>query len=971
MAQFTQSQLERIKRELKIKELAEGAGCELKAKNGQFVMRCLWHEDHEPSLFIHPEKNLFNCFGCDAGGDVIAWIMKREKIEFTNAVEFILESFPHLKEEETSSGCPLDVSISDHRLLHQVIEFYHQKLIENQGAQDYLRARGIADAEAIKTFKLGWADRDLGRVIPSNQIKAGATLRSRLTKLGIYREKSGHGHFNGCVVFPVIDTQNRVREIYGRKITRSLRKGTALHLYLPEAARLVDGRGIWNERAFSVHSEIILCESIIDAMSFWCAGYRNVTCSYGVENLSDEMLKTFRTHKTKKILLAYDRDESGNAAAERHAKRFIELEMTVYRITFPAGMDANEYALQVTPASQSLGLVIRSAEWMGGTPEKNDPIENAQIRMTNDQEEEAAKEETASPLSSLAASPVPAENQTPLIEANVKDQEIGFTFGERAYRVRGMEKNNSYDQLKINLLVRRGEAFHVDTFDLYQSRPRASFIKQTSIELSLEEPIIKRDLGNVLLKLEQLQDEQIQATLSPSDKPIVEISAEEQASAMELLADENLLDRILVDFTACGVVGEENNKLLGYLAAISRKLCDPLAVLIQSSSAAGKSSLMDAILSFVPEEDKVIYSAMTGQSLYYMGGGDLKHKILAISEEEGVRQASYALKLLQSEGSLRIASTGKDPSTGRMETQEYTVEGPVMLFLTTTSYEIDEELQNRCLTLSVCEDRQQTEAIHEVQRQRQTITGLLSNQDRTAIQTLHQNAQRLLKPLLVANNFAEELTFRSDRTRTRRDHAKYLTLIRTIALLHQHQRDIKTIEHHEQTIEYIEVTQADIEKAEALVSEVMARSYQELPDKTEQLLIALVEMVHTACLDSHILPKEYRFTRKMVRSFLAEHQMAMSATHLKRHLSLLEEAEYLIIHTGGGRGRLKTYQLDYAAPTMQEVHETEQKSTSSPQEGQDFLNRLSSTNSRLSWPDSQEVPKNRNGHKRDTKKLTS
>ena len=222
----------------------------------------------------------------------------------------------------------------------------------------------------------------------------------------------------------------------------------------------------------------------------------------------------------------------------------------------------------------------------------------------------------------------------------------------------------------------------------------------------IEENVIKRDLGKVLLKLEELQAEQIESTLKASTVEI-EIDPVAKAEAMELLNDENLLDRILNDFDACGVVGEENNKLIGYLACISRKLNDPLAILIQSSSAAGKSSLMDAVLSLVPDEDKVIYSAMTGQSLYYMGGGDLKHKILAISEEEGVRQASYALKLLQSEGSLKIASTGKDPNTGRMETQEYTVEGPVMLFLTTTSYDIDEELQNRCLTLSVCEDRAQ------------------------------------------------------------------------------------------------------------------------------------------------------------------------------------------------------------------------------------------------------------------------
>ena len=98
------------------------------------------------------------------------------------------------------------------------------------------------------------------------------------------------------------------------------------------------------------------------------------------------------------------------------------------------------------------------------------------------------------------------------------------------------------------------------------------------------------------------------------------------------------------------MVGEDTNKLIGYLAATSRKLDAPLAVMVQSSSAAGKSSLMEAVLAFMPAEDKVQYSAMTGQSLFYMGAVDLKHKILALAEEAGAARASYALKLLQSEG---------------------------------------------------------------------------------------------------------------------------------------------------------------------------------------------------------------------------------------------------------------------------------------------------------------------------------
>ena len=179
----------------------------------------------------------------------------------------------------------------------------------------------------------------------------------------------------------------------------------------------------------------------------------------------------------------------------------------------------------------------------------------------------------------------------------------------------------------------------------------------------MKEDVIRHDLGKVLRELEELQERQIEATLQPAEKPAM--SAQEQHEALALLKDLHLLDRLLTDFTRCGVVGEETNKLIGYLAATSRRLEAPLAVMVQSSSAAGKSSLMEAVLAFMPAEDKVQYSAMTGQSLFYMRAMDLKHKILALVEEAGTASASYALKLLQSEGALSIASTGTDPETGK------------------------------------------------------------------------------------------------------------------------------------------------------------------------------------------------------------------------------------------------------------------------------------------------------------------
>src|SRR5262249_36120534 len=162
------------------------------------------------------------------------------------------------------------------------------------------------------------------------------------------------------------------------------------------------------------------------------------------------------------------------------------------------------------------------------------------------------------------------------------------------------------------------------------------------------------------------------------------------------------------------------------------------------------------------------------------------------------------------EGELMIASTGKDPATGRLVTQEYRVEGPVMIFLTTTAVEIDEELLNRCLVLTVDEDREQTRAIHRLQRERQTLEGLLASRDRASILKLPQDAPRLLRPVLVANPYARHLTFLDDRTRTRRDHVKYLTLIRSITLLHQYQRPVRSVEHRGEGVPYLEVTLDDI-----------------------------------------------------------------------------------------------------------------------------------------------------------------
>ena len=456
--------------------------------------------------------------------------------------------------------------------------------------------------------------------------------------------------------------------------------------------------------------------------------------------------------------------------------------------------------------------------------------------------------------------------------------------------------------MRVNVQVRRAtldisgqpvENYHVDTLDLYAARARASYIKQAAVELGVPDDTIKRDLGYVLLQVETMQDERLQQTQQAKTKVPV-LTEQEEREAMALLCSPDLINRIVVDMEACGVVGEAPNLLAGYLAAVSRKLDTPLAILIQSSSAAGKSSLMDAVLAMVPIEERVQYSAMTGQSLFYLGETDMQHKILAIAEEEGVRQAAYALKLLQSDGELTMASTGKDEQSGNLVTKQYRVKGPVMLMLTTTAIDVDEELMNRCMVLTVNESREQTRAIHSRQRIKQTLAGLLAASDKQAITTLHQNAQRLLQSVQVVNPYADRLTFLDDKTRMRRDHMKYLTLIRTIALLHQHQRPIHQVQHRGQTLVYIEATRDDIALANTIAHDVLGRTLDDMPPQTRRLLTLITGWVMEQSVAQALPVNAFRFTRKAVRD--AFH---WSDTQLKLHLSRLAELEYVLIHRHG------------------------------------------------------------------------
>ena len=183
----------------------------------------------------------------------------------------------------------------------------------------------------MERFQLGFSDRMLGPALPDKNRRAGAELRGQLERLGIFR-KSGHEHLRGSLVVPVMNLDGDVVQLYGRKINDNLREGTDYHLYLPGPMR-----GVWNEEAFVASKDIILCESLIDALTFWCAGYRNVTASYGVNGFTKDHRAAFERHGTKRVYIAYDADEAGNKAAAKLAEELMQTGRRVLPRGVPEG----------------------------------------------------------------------------------------------------------------------------------------------------------------------------------------------------------------------------------------------------------------------------------------------------------------------------------------------------------------------------------------------------------------------------------------------------------------------------------------------------------------------------------------------------------------------------------------------------------------------------------------------------------
>jgi len=874
---YSAEDIDRLKKNISIMDLCEERGIHL-TRHGthDYKGRCPLHEEEEPSFIVTPAKNLWHCLGCDKGGSVIDLVMAMEGISFAEAVHKLMNHLPPndiapisdpVKPDQAKAEVPPGKALA---LLERTMTVYERTFSEDDKAKKYLESRGIVDAGLFAKHRIGYSNGTIAEILPGN-----GGVRDELASIGILIDTKRE-RFADCVVFPVFDIEGSIQTLYGRH----LGYGNMRHLYLPGRPK-----GLWNVQIVKTYSEIILVESVIDALSVEVAGYPNVVAIQGTGALGDDAEKLLQRYGVTKIKVMFDGDDAGRKASDRMIEK-LSSSFSCSAILLPDALDPNGFLLQF--GAEAL------KERIGAADKPAAPVTTGTADQSR--KDSSARKPEAVPATSSGGT----------------GKGLIFTYGLRTYHVLGLERGKR--KLRATVRVEHGGKLHVDTLDFYSARSRRMLAQDLVRVFEEQAETIEADITRLLTACEEAP---IRTSDDDSAEPVPHVLTYEETKAAEAFGRrEDLIERILADFEACGLVGEEANKLLSYLAAVSRKMAEPLSVLVLSSSGAGKTALQDTTLSFVPSEDLVKLTSLSGKALFYKERSSLKHKVLSLEEGDGAQEADYAIRNLISAGELMIESTVKDLTTGRLTTMANRVEGPTSVFITTTDPETDPETRSRFFVTSIDESREQTRAILTFQRQRHALEGLAVDRKRDETLRVHQNFQRLLKNVSVANPFADRLAYTDDRLQGRRDQPKYLNLIKAVAFLRQMQKEIKHLGGNGDDPGYIEVDLEDIRIANRLAHEILGRSLDELTRPSRSLLLLLDEMVEEmvntiaekrAEAGRETAPRRtaVTFTRRQIREYTR-----WSHTRVHRYLKELVDLEYVLIESGRN-GTVCRYRLAY------------------------------------------------------------
>jgi DNA primase len=317
----------------------------LRRAGRNLVGLCPFHEERTPSFTVSPERGVFHCFGCQAGGDVITFVMRREGLDFRAAVLALAERFgvpvperPRSPAEERAERQRREAL----RCCEFAAAYYHQALAAAPAALAYLRGRGVSD-ESIARWRLGYAGPawdGLARALR----RAGIALEVAAQVGLVARRASGDGYydvFRDRIMFPIADERGAVVAFGGRTLGQDPRK----YLNSRESPLFAKRRTWygWHLARSAVRSEgrVIVVEGYLDAVMAHQHGFATAVASLGTA-LSREQAGILTRH-AEEILVAYDADAAGAAATWRGLLLLQGSAARVRVVDLPAGQDPDAW----------------------------------------------------------------------------------------------------------------------------------------------------------------------------------------------------------------------------------------------------------------------------------------------------------------------------------------------------------------------------------------------------------------------------------------------------------------------------------------------------------------------------------------------------------------------------------------------------------------------------------------------------
>ena len=289
---------------------------------GRFLGLCPLHDDRKPSFLVDPLKNLFYCYGCRRGGDVIRLAELYHQVEFPQALALLHHWLGLVP------------------LLPAAAELYRLQLHRHGEAVVYLQQRGIHSPELIEHMRIGYAP---GRCLRAHLMQLGYPLKV-LRQAGLVTA-TGHDTYVHRIVFPLEGN------LYGRSLSTS----APAHRFLPGSK---GGLYAWDQ--VRQYPEVILVEGLFDYAALWQAGFHNVTCSLGA-NLNARQLRQL-CDGSRTVYLAFDADQnrSGQKAAQSLAYRLTEHGISARTVSLPEGHDPNSFFAQGGDAPQFQSLLEKA-----------------------------------------------------------------------------------------------------------------------------------------------------------------------------------------------------------------------------------------------------------------------------------------------------------------------------------------------------------------------------------------------------------------------------------------------------------------------------------------------------------------------------------------------------------------------------------------------------------------------------------